>query len=232
VKTIVLSSLLNSGTSSSSLVDQVTFLILLLIVTLIVALLGTTLHTSGALAVVGAGLVMGSSGRKTAMSPRTIEAADDVWEFINYLANSLLFLLLGFELALTQIVQSFPGIFFGLLGAVIGRVLMIYAFLPLQDVLARWWARRTTRQRSRLPRPRPVPSAWRPVMVLSGLRGALSLALVLSLPTELEQRNLLTDIVYGVILVTLLGQGLTLRVLLPRWKDKLARAEEPLPSQA
>jgi monovalent cation:H+ antiporter, CPA1 family len=197
-------------------------------------LLGTTLHTSGLLAVVGAGLVMGSYGRKNAMSPRTIEAADDVWEFINYLANSLLFLLMGFELALTNIVQSFPGIFFGLLGAVIGRVLMIYIFMPLHDVLARWWTLRTPEWHSRLPRPRPVPSAWRPVMVLSGLRGALSLALVLSLPTALEQRNLLTDIVYGVILVTLLGQGLTLRVLLPRWKEKLVRAEveEPLPTQA
>ncbi len=197
-------------------------------------LLGTTLHTSGLLAVVGAGLVMGSYGRKNAMSPRTIEAADDVWEFINYLANSLLFLLMGFELALTNIVQSFPGIFFGLLGAVIGRVLMIYIFMPLHDVLARWWTQRTPEWHSRLPRPRPVPSAWRPVMVLSGLRGALSLALVLSLPTALEQRNLLTDIVYGVILVTLLGQGLTLRVLLPRWKEKLVRAEveEPLPTQA
>ena len=197
-------------------------------------LLGTTLHTSGLLAVVGAGLVMGSYGRKNAMSPRTIEAADDVWEFINYLANSLLFLLMGFELALTNIVQSFPGIFFGLLGAVIGRVLMIYIFMPLHDVLARWWTQRTPEWHSILPRPRPVPSAWRPVMVLSGLRGALSLALVLSLPTALEQRNLLTDIVYGVILVTLLGQGLTLRVLLPRWKEKLVRAEteEALPTQA
>jgi CPA1 family monovalent cation:H+ antiporter len=70
-------------------------------------------------------------------------------------------------------------------------------------------------------------------MVLSGLRGALSLALVLSLPEALAQRNLLTDIVYGVILVTLLGQGLTLRILLPRWKDRLVRAEveEAQPNQ-
>ena len=196
-------------------------------------LLGTALHTSGLLAVVGAGLVMGSYGRKNAMSPHTIEAADDVWEFINYLANSLLFLLLGFELASTNLAQSFPGIFFGLLGAIIGRVLMIYVFIPLQDVVAHWWARRTTGRNPRLPRPRPVPSAWRPVMVLSGLRGALSLALVLGLPTELEQRDLLTDIVYGIILVTLLGQGLTLRVLLPRWKEKLVRAEveESMPTQ-
>ncbi len=188
-------------------------------------LLGSALSTSGLLAVVGAGLVMGSYGRKHAMSPRTIEAADDVWEFIDYLANSLLFLLLGFELALTNLVQSFPGIFFGVLGALIGRMLMIYIFIPLQDVIAHWWARRASSRSPRLSRPRPIPSAWRPVMVLSGLRGALSLALVLSLPETLTQRNLLTDIVYGVILVTLLGQGLTLRVLLPHWKDKLVRAE-------
>jgi NhaP-type Na+/H+ or K+/H+ antiporter len=67
-------------------------------------------------------------------------------------------------------------------------------------------------------------------MVLLGLRSALTLALVLSLPEALAQRDLLTDIVYGIILVTLLGQGLTLRVLLPCWKKKLVRAEveEPL----
>jgi NhaP-type Na+/H+ or K+/H+ antiporter len=54
------------------------------------------------------------------------------------------------------------------------------------------------------------------------------------LPIELEQRDLLLDIVYGIILVTLLGQGLTLRVVLPRWKDKLVRAEVemPLPTEA
>src|SRR6266480_3359252 len=135
--------------------------------------------------------------------------------------------------ALTNLVQSFPGIFFGVLGALIGRILMIYIFIPLQDVLARWWAHRIPKRSSRLSRPRPIPPAWRPVMVLSGLRGALSLALVLSLPDALAQRNLLTDIVYGVILVTLLGQGLALRTLLPRWKDKLVRAEvvEPLPTK-
>ena len=220
------------GWVASHLLRRIDDHLIVITVTIAVAygmyLLGTALHTSGLLAVVGAGLVMGSYGRKHAMSPRTIEAADDVWEFIDYLANSLLFLLLGFELALTNIVQSFPGIFFGVLGAVIGRVLMIYVFIPLQDILARWWTRQTTR----LPRPRPVPPAWRPVMVLSGLRGALSLALVLGLPTALEQRDLLTDIVYGVILVTLLGQGLTLRVLLPRWKEKLVRAEADEPTLA
>lgn len=217
------------GWVASHIVRRVEDRLVVITITITVAygmyLLGAALHTSGLLAVVGAGLVMGSYGRKHAMSPRTIESADDVWEFINYLANSLLFLLLGFELALTHLVQSFPGIFFGILGAIIGRVLMIYMFIPLQDILARWWAHRTPGRHTRLARPIPIPSAWRPVMVLSGLRGALSLALVLGLPEALAQRNLLTDIVYGIILVTLLGQGLTLRLVLPRWKDKLVRAE-------
>ena len=113
------------GWSTSHLLQRIDDHLIVITVTVAMAygmyLLGTAIHTSGLLAVVGAGLVMGSYGRKNAMSPRTIEAADDVWDFITYLANSLLFLLLGFELALTHIVQSFQGIFFGLLGAVIGR---------------------------------------------------------------------------------------------------------------
>ena len=71
-------------------------------------------------------------------------------------------------------------------------------------------------------------------MVLSGLRGALSLALVLSLPIELEQRDLLTDIVYGVNPGDTARARADLRVLLLRWKEKLVRAEadEALPTQA
>ncbi len=117
---------------------------------------------------------------------------------------------------------------------IVGQVEFLILLLIVTLIVARLWRHFTPEWHSRFPRPRPVPSAWRPVMMLSGLRGALSLALVLSLPIELEQRDLLTDIVYGVILVTLLGQGLTLRVLLPRWKEKLVRAEteEPLPSEA
>ncbi len=187
-----------------------------------VYLIGDALHTSGLLAVVAAGLVIGSYGRRTGMSERTQEAALDVWEFIGYLANSLLFLLLGIEIGSSNLARSFfPGILWALAGVVAGRVVMIYTFLPLQDALVRRLARRKDEKPRFLPLPRPIPWAWRPLIVLSGLRGALSIALVLSLPDTLAQRNLLVDIVYGVVLVTLLGQGIGLRVLLPRWpKEK------------
>lgn len=64
---------------------------------------------------------------------------------------------------------------------------------------------------------RPVPRLWRPIVLFSGLRGALSIALVLSLPAALPERSRLEIIVYGVVLVTLLGQGVLLRLALPHW---------------
>ncbi len=184
-----------------------------------VYILRTVMQTSGLLAVVGAGLVMGSYGRRTGMSQRTREAADAVWEFIAYLANSFLFLLVGIEIGETKFINSFPSILWALGGVIVGRLLMVYVLIPLHDFVARRLEDRAhSKQASQrfLPLPQPIPSFWRPLLVLSGLRGALSIALVLSLPTAFSQRNLLEDTVFGVVLVTLLGQGLGLRVLLPR----------------
>ncbi|MEO7020216.1 MAG: cation:proton antiporter [Ktedonobacteraceae bacterium] len=178
-------------------------------------LLGDTLHTSGLLTVVGAGLVIGSYGRNRQMSQHAQETAQEVWEFIAYLANSLLFLLLGIQIGASHFLDALPGIFWAVLGIIGGRFLMVYLLVPVQNVLARRIARgRTLRF---LPKPRPLPANWHPVFVLAGLHGALSLALVLSLPVKFVQRKLLEDIVYGVVLVTLLGQGLALRFLLPYW---------------
>ncbi|HEX6110025.1 MAG TPA: sodium:proton antiporter [Ktedonobacteraceae bacterium] len=188
-----------------------------------VYILGEIIHTSGLLAVVGAGLVMGSYGRRTGMSEYTRVGADAVWEFIAYLANSFLFLLVGIEIGETHFTNSFPSILWALVGVIVGRVLMIYMLIPLHDLVARRLEDRAHRKQKTqrfLPLPNSIPSTWRPLLVLSGLRGALSIALVLSLPTILSQRNLLIDTVFGVVLVTLLGQGLGLRILLPRWPEE------------
>jgi Na+:H+ antiporter len=181
------------------------------------------------LTVVCAGLVIGSYGRSRSMSQRTQEAATDVWEFIGYLANSLLFLLLGIQIGNANLLRSLPGIFWAFLGIIVGRALIISTLLPLHDLLARRLARRPARPRAMrsLPRPRPLPISWRPLLILIGLRGALSIALVLSLPTNFAQRGHLESIVYGVVLITLLGQGLGLRFLLPHWSS--AREETSTP---
>jgi CPA1 family monovalent cation:H+ antiporter len=184
-----------------------------------VYLLGVALHTSGLLAVIGAGLVLGSYGRRIGMSERTRQATHDVWEFLGYIANSLLFLLLGIQIGESNLLQALAGIGLTLAGVVISRAMMIYTLLPLHNILVRGINRqKMTALSSLLPRSEPVPTRWHPILLFSGLRGALSLALVLSLPATLPGRGLLEDIVYGVVLVALLGQGIGLRVLLPLWK--------------
>ena len=185
-----------------------------------VYLLAVMIQTSGLLAVVGAGLVLGSYGQRTGLSERSRQAAQEVWDFLSYLANSLIFLLLGIQIGESHLLQALTAIGLALVGVIIGRALMIYLLLPLQDAIARKFNRYEQTKPSFFPRPRPLPSHWHPVFLLSGLRGALSIALVLSLPTTLPQRDLLEVIVYGVVLVTLLGQGVGLRVLLPYWKAK------------
>jgi len=122
-----------------------------------VYLLGVTLHTSGLLAVVGAGLVLGSYGRRTGLSERARDVAHDIWEFIGYIANSLLFLLLGVQIGASNLAHALEGIGWALVGVVIGRAGMIYALLPLHDAFARWLNRKSTPEQPHLI-PRPAPS--------------------------------------------------------------------------
>jgi CPA1 family monovalent cation:H+ antiporter len=180
-------------------------------------------HASGLLAVIFAGFVMGNYGRRTAMSERTRAVTQDVWEVAGYLANSLLFLLLGEQIGAHGLWPALAGIAWAVLGVLLGRAAMIYLLLPLYDVLARRWPGRGRWVR------RPVPRAWRPLLLFSGLRGALSLALVLSLPATLPTRPLLESIVYGVVLVTLLGQGAGLRLVLPLWAARTQATAAPSP---
>ncbi len=176
-------------------------------------LLGQTAHTSGLLAVVVAGILIGSIGRDQHMSETTRLASESVWEFVGYVANSLLFLLVGLQIGATNFAQAIPGILWAVLGVILGRALMIYGFLPGYNQ----FLKRRRPAAASFAEPRGIPGGWYPLLLLSGLRGALSLALVLSLPASLPQLALVRGIVYGVVLVTLLGQGIGLRVVLPLW---------------
>lgn len=180
-----------------------------------VYLLANALHTSGLLAVVVAGMVIAALGRRFAFSERTLDVVDDVWEFTGYVANSLLFLLLGMEIGAAQFIATLPAIIWTVLGVFLGRAAMVYGLLAAHDALAQ---RLTGHHwRGPLPAPQtPIPPRWRPLLLFSGLRGALSLALVLSLSPAIKAQPILIEVVYGVVLVTLLGQGIGLRLVLPR----------------
>lgn len=176
-------------------------------------LLGEEAQVSGILAVITAGLVLGSYGRRTGMAPTTQEAVDGFWAFAAYSANSLLFLLVGVQIGQHPVAGEFLPIGWAILSLFVGRGLMIYLCIPLYNRVAQWLA---GKKAAAYVAPGPIPRRWRLLLVSVGLRGALSLALALALPLSVPNRNLLIFIVYGVVLVTLLGQGFGLRFLLPR----------------
>lgn len=177
-------------------------------------------QTSGLLAVVMAGLLLGGYGRRVGISAAAREPVENVWEFASYAVTSLLFLLLGLQighaLAGQPLAPILQATLWATLGVVVGRAVIVYGTILPYNALARWLGARRRGHPAR-GRPGPVPGTWRPLILLSGLRGALSIALALSLPETLPQRGLIQSVVYGVVLVTLLGQGVAMRVLLPRW---------------
>lgn len=166
-------------------------------------LLADGLHLSGILAVVTMGLILGQYGREYGMTQRTRDAVDGFWTQVAFLANALLFPLIGAQIDVRHYFGSASAAMllavagWAIAAVLGGRALAVYALRPVARVF-------------RLPGSRQ----WPPVVLWSGLRGALSLALVLALPRSLPDRDLLITATYGVVLFTLLAQGLSLRFVL------------------
>lgn len=162
-------------------------------------------HVSGVLAVVAAGIVSGNIGPH-GMSPTTKIVLFNFWEYLAFVANSLIFLLIGLDVNIPQLADARGPIAVGVLAVLASRALVVYGLAwALQGVAA---LRRSRRHVLRW--------AHRHVLFWGGLRGAISLALVLSLPAEFGDRELLRVMAFGVLLFTLLVQGITMGPLLRR----------------
>ncbi|HTK10459.1 MAG TPA: cation:proton antiporter [Ktedonobacteraceae bacterium] len=193
-------------------------------VTLLVAYglywLADTIHVSAIVTVIVAGLILGNYGRSTAMSARSQSDVETFWRMLAFLANALIFLLIGVQVhPLTQqLFSSAASSIWSVALFAIGGVLL--ARLALVLVLGlRFWLRFSylakRGERSRETR-QPFPRSWGVIIFWSGLRGALSLALVLALPVTLPSRDILVISTYAVVLFTLLVQGFSLRWVLRR----------------
>ncbi len=159
-------------------------------------LLAEQLHFSGVLAVVAAGLIAGSLGPQ-GMSPTTRIVLFNFWEYITFLVNSLVFLLIGLDVDLFALFQSWQFIAWAIGAVLVARVVVVYGLGWLTNRLGE-----------------PISLRWRHVIAWGGLRGALSLALALSLPVAFgEERYLLRAMAFGVALFTLLIQATTMRPL-------------------
>ncbi|MFL6351820.1 MAG: Na+/H+ antiporter [Bryobacteraceae bacterium] len=164
-------------------------------------LLSDSLHVSGVIAVLIAGLVLGNYGRRTGMSPTTQIAVTAFWEYMAFVANSLVFLLIGLDVRISDFFATSNYVYWGIAATLIGRGAAVYPLLALTNRITD-----------------PIPLRWCHVLFWGGLRGSLSIALVLSLPTALPGRSQLVTMVFGAVIFSLLIQGLSLGPLLARLK--------------
>jgi len=161
-------------------------------------LLADGLQQSGIIATVVAGLVIGTYGREHGLSPRALEALDVVWELIAFLLTGFAFLLVGLAISPADLVAGAGSIAWGLVGVFVARVVVVYGLVGGLATLIG--------ERAHWPRP---PLGWLHVLFWAGLRGAVAVAMALSLPESFPERALLQQITFGVVLFTLFVQGTT-----------------------
>ncbi|MBI3159155.1 MAG: Na+/H+ antiporter [Chloroflexi bacterium] len=166
-------------------------------------LLAEELGVSGVLAVVAAGLVSGNLGPR-GMSPTTRLSLANFWELAAFLANSVVFLLIGLVINIEVLLANWQAILLAILAVLLARAVVIYLYA--------WW------------RPE-IPNKFVHVVFWGGLRGAISLALALSITSGLHGEGthlneadaiLIQSMAFGVVLFTILVQGMTMRRFIQR----------------
>jgi len=160
-------------------------------------LLAYRLRLSGVIATACAGLVFGNFGTKKGMSVRTRTAIQSFWEYVSFVMNSLVFLLIGLEIHVGKLLESWTSVLAAIGAVLLGRALSVYLLVPVSNRFAE-----------------KIPVRWQHMVVWGGLRGALALALALSLTSVLPYREQILNLTFGVVIFSILGQGLTIKPLL------------------
>ncbi len=156
-------------------------------------------HVSGVMATVAAGLTMGGWGRAKISGP-VAGFLEHFWEYLAFLANALIFLFVGLRVNLGALYDSLDILVWVIPAMLLSRAVVIYGLVPLVG---------------RLPGALPVGRSYQTVMYWGGLRGAIALAIVLSLG-DFAHAETFVALVMGAVLFTLLVQGLTIEGLVHR----------------
>ncbi|HEV2746845.1 MAG TPA: cation:proton antiporter [Allosphingosinicella sp.] len=162
-------------------------------------LLAEHFHTSGVLASLAAGLIVGNIGWMGSISDSGRGPVLAFWEYAAFLANSVVFILIGIHEA-----QQPIGLFSGTAALAIGLVLLgrLIAVYPLSALFA--------------PTRLKLSAPYQHVLFWGGLRGALALALALALPDAVPERREIIVIAFAVVAFSIFVQGLTMPWLLRR----------------
>jgi CPA1 family monovalent cation:H+ antiporter len=155
------------------------------------------LHLSAIIATAMAGLTIGNVGAKRGMSESTRSALVSFWEYFAFVMNSLIFLLIGLEVRINTLAESWRPLLLAVAAVLAGRAVSIYLLVPASNLIAE-----------------KIPLRWQHVMVWGGLRGGLALALALSLDPSFLNRSQVLTLTFGVVVFSILVQGLTMKPLL------------------
>ena len=171
-------------------------------------LLAERFHASGVLAALAAGLMVGNVGWMGSISDSSRPHVLAFWQFAAFLANSLIFLLIGLHGAHQPIAQFAPAVGLAIVLVLLARVAAVY---PLAALFYRSGLR--------------LPAVYQHVLFWGGLRGALALGLALALPAGIAERNQIVVVSFAVVAFSVFVQGLTMPPLL-RWFGVCVESEE------
>jgi CPA1 family monovalent cation:H+ antiporter len=159
--------------------------------------LSDQLGVSGVLATVSSGMICGNYGKRIGMSDATKVAIHAFWEYLSFALNSVVFLLIGFEVAYGNLAAAWREVGIAWVAALVSRAAVIAAV----TMLLRHSVER-------------IPARWSVVLTWGGLRGALSMVLALGLAPDFAGGETLVTMTFGVVLISLVLQGLTMPWLL------------------
>ncbi len=149
------------------------------------------LHVSGVMGTLAAGLLLARAVQRRAESAETLEF---LWSALAYLANGSVFLLMGATITVAMFQERWLAMLIAIAAVIIARACTTFGCLAAANLLLR----------------EPLSGRYQTVIVWGGLRGAVTLGLALSLPTELDYWFTIQSMAFGVVLFTLLVQAPTM----------------------
>lgn len=150
-------------------------------------------HASGVLATVVSGIMCGRRGRDLGMSAPSRAAVQSFWEYVAFALNSIVFLLVGFQFNALRLGPIWIVLLVAFVAMSLARALAVFGVMAARPILGERY-----------------PFRWSAVLVWGGLRGALSIVLALALPESLPNRELLVSLTVGVVLLSIIVQGVSM----------------------
>ncbi len=151
--------------------------------------LAGSLGFSGLVAVAVTGLYYGNITMRSVVHPLSKEALRSFWRIMAFIANSVAFLFIGLNTDLLNLSHAFVLIIIASVSVFVARAVAVYPILAFFG------------------RKRKVPRSWKNVALLGGMRGALSVVLIASIPVNLPLRSTLVTMVLGVVFISIIFQG-------------------------